>query len=192
MVTSIYSRLLISTLVLCSVLCTALATPDALASSVNTPWPARKPTPALNLTDLDGKTWRTTDLAGKVTVLNFWASWCEPCRDEMPTLARLAKIPFDGQVNALQVLTVNYQESESRVRRFLDVAAIGLPALLDRDGQVTLAWTRRIFPTTVVIDARGQARFTITGEFDWSGRDAEQLLRPLLSAPTLSPNPLRK
>lgn len=173
-------------------LSTALSNNLVMASSIQTPWPSGKAMPAFALIDIDGKTWRSSDLIGKVTVLNFWASWCEPCREEMPALARLANTQFEGQVNSLQVLTVNYQESETRVRRFMESFTPSLPALLDRDGQVTLAWTRRIFPTTVVIDPRGQARFTITGEYNWSGPAAEQLLRPLLITPVLSPKPMRK
>lgn len=152
-----------------------------LASSVNKPWPAKKPLPAFELTDLDGKTWRTADLKGRVTVLNFWATWCEPCREEMPALMQLAKAhPADK----LQVLTVNYQESPEKVRRFMEAGQLVMPTLLDRDGAAARAWTGRIFPTTVVIDSTGRPRFTVTGEFDWVSEEAARLLAPLL-APSL-------
>jgi hypothetical protein len=60
---------------------------------------------------------------------------------------------------------------------------LSLPVLLDPQGKAAAAWTRKIFPTTVVIDQRGKARLTITGEFDWSSAQAQALLQPLLMEP---------
>ena len=86
-----------------------------------------------------------------------------------------------SHADRLQVLTVNYQESPEKVRRFMEAGQIALPALLDRDGTATRAWTSRIFPTTVVLDATGRPRFSVTGEFDWGSAEATRLLAPLLT-----------
>lgn len=148
----------------------------ALASHEITPWPRNKAVPALSLAGLDGQPWQLTRLKGRVVVLNFWATWCEPCRAEMPSLNALAQ----KHPQSLVVLAVNHQEAEPRIRRFMETVEINVPVLLDRDGAAARAWTRRIFPTTVLIDATGRPRFVVTGEYDWGGPDAARLIEPLL------------
>ena len=80
----------------------------------------------------------------------------------------------------LIVVGVNYQESAARIERFVAAAALTFPVLLDRDGAVTRAWTRRIFPTSVLVGPDGRARQVIVGEFDWNGPQAGGLLAALL------------
>jgi len=143
------------------------------------PWGATRPTPPLALTDLDGKTWDLSALQGRAVLVNFWATWCEPCREEMPSLEALAG---RHRADPMVVLTVNYQESETGVRRFLERVPLGLPVLLDRDGSVTKAWTPRVFPTTVSIDRSGRPRHQIVGAVDWNGDEASQWVRDLLAA----------
>ncbi|MBX3657009.1 MAG: TlpA family protein disulfide reductase [Ramlibacter sp.] len=150
------------------------------AASEVRPWPAGRRAPPLALGGLDGRPWRLSDLKGRVVVLNFWATWCEPCRAEMPSLQFLAQ--RHAQDGRLVVLAVNYQEHEARVRRFLEATGLQLSVALDRDGAAAKAWTRRIFPTTVIIDASGRPRFTVTGEYDWAAADADRLIAPLLKA----------
>ena len=150
----------------------------ARAAHVVRPWPPGKPTPALALTDMDGKAWTLEALLGKVVVLNFWASWCEPCRTEMPSLELLAT---RHERAGLTVLTVNFQEALSAIKRFLDVQPVSLPILLDRDGAAAAAWTPRVFPTTVLIDRHGTPRTQVLGELDWLGADARLLIEPLLA-----------
>ncbi len=158
----------------------ACAAPAMGASRVD-PWPADKPTPPLELQDLDDRPWRLADQAGRVTVLNFWATWCEPCQAEMPSLQALAqRHAASGQ---LQVIGVNYQEGAMRVRRFVQRHDLRFPILLDEQGTAARAWTSRIFPTTVLVDARGRPRLSVLGEFDWASAEAGALLAPLLARP---------
>lgn len=157
----------------------ALACPAlTCAASVVRPWPADKPTPLLNLTDLDGKTWSLAALRGQVVVLNFWASWCEPCRAEMPSLELLAT---RHERAGLAVLAVNYKEALPAIKRFLDVQPVLLPILLDRDGMAAAAWTPRVFPTTVLIDRFGVPHTQVLGELDWMAGAARELIDPLLA-----------
>lgn len=143
------------------------------------PWSATRPAPPLSLADLDGKTWDLAGLQGRAVVLNFWATWCEPCREEMPSLQALAR---RHQSDPLAVLTVNYQESEPGIRRFLERVPFSLPVLLDRDGAATKAWTPRVFPTTVLVDRGGRPRHQVVGAVDWAGDEARQWVLDLLAA----------
>ncbi len=140
-------------------------------------WPRGRATPALELPRWEGPLWRLADARGRVVVLNFWASWCEPCLAELPSLERLAQRP---EREGLQVVTVNFRESDSALRRHLARQPLSLPILRDREGDAARAWHVRIFPTTVVIGRDGHARLTVTGEADWSSPAASQWLLPVL------------
>ncbi len=140
-------------------------------------WPEGKAAPALGLTDMDGKTWSLAALKGQPVLLNFWASWCEPCRAEMPSLELVAT---RHERAGLVVLAVNYQEAAPAIKRFLDVSPFSLPVLLDRDGVATAAWTPRVFPTTVLIDRSGTPRHSVHGDLDWMGPVARDLIEPLV------------
>lgn len=135
-------------------------------------WPRNKAAPALDLADLEGRPWSLAQARGKIVLLNFWATWCEPCRNEMPALAQLAR----DQADDLVVVAVNYQETAARVQRFLESVDVPRPILLDPHGAAARAWTRRIFPTTVVVDPRGRPARVVVGEYDWLAADARALL----------------
>jgi thiol-disulfide isomerase/thioredoxin len=143
------------------------------------PWPAGRRAPALRLPVLDGGTWDLATQRGHAVVVNFWASWCEPCRDEMPSLALMAQRHAS---EGLRLVTVNHQEGDRPIRAFLDRLALDLPVLLDRDGLATREWTPRVFPSTVLIDAKGQPRQVVVGEVDWGTAEARRWVAELLSA----------
>jgi thiol-disulfide isomerase/thioredoxin len=158
----------------------ALAMPGfARAAHVMRPWPADKPVPPFGLNDIDGKAWTLAALKGRPLVLNFWASWCEPCRAEMPSLELLAT---RHERAGLAVLSVNYKEPVATIKRFLNALPFSLPILLDSDGEATSAWTPRVFPTTVLIDRSGMPRTLVIGELDWMGGAAREIVEPLLLA----------
>ncbi len=151
---------------------------QVLARHVVRPWPAGRPAPPLDLVDLDGKRWTIDALAGRVVVLNFWATWCEPCRVEMPSLeAMAARKRREGVV----VCAVNYLESPDKIRRFLERAPFKAPILLDSDGDATVAWTPRVFPSTVLVGRDGRPATTVVGELDWEAEEAGALLDPLIA-----------
>jgi len=122
-------------------------------------------TPPLALQDLDGRPHRLEDYRGKVVLINFWATWCEPCRAEMPSLnklrAALAGRPF-------VVLAVNLAEPEARIRRFMQEVALDFPILLDRDTAVAKAWKARILPASFLVGPDGRIRYSVLGEIDWT------------------------
>lgn len=159
----------------------ALALPRlVIASPVIRAWPAGKVTPALCLSDLGGKVWELSALKGQPVLLNFWATWCEPCRAEMPSLELLAA---RHKRAALAVLSINYKEPAAVIGKFLDALPITLPILLDADGEATATWTPRVFPTTVLVDRSGRPRHSVIGELDWTGGVARELVEALLSRP---------
>jgi thiol-disulfide isomerase/thioredoxin len=150
----------------------------ARAASVVRPWPSAKPVPGLDLADLDGKHWTLPTLAGRVVLLNFWATWCEPCRLEMPSLDALARQHAD-----LVLLAVNYKESAETIRGFLQRMPYKATILLDADGDAATEWTPRIFPSTVLIGRNGRPSATVLGDLDWTSASARDLIEPLLAAP---------
>jgi thiol-disulfide isomerase/thioredoxin len=134
--------------------------------------------PGLDLADLDGKRWTLSALAGRVVLLNFWATWCEPCRIEMPSLNALAR-----QHGDLVILAVNYKESAEVIHGFLEHMTYKATILLDADGDAATEWTPRIFPSTVLIGRNGRPTATVLGDLDWTGAAARELIEPLLAAP---------
>ena len=148
----------------------------ALASSEAVRWPEGQPTPEIVLADSQGRTWKLSEARGKVVIVNFWATWCEPCRAEMPSLQSLA----DLYGNELLVLAVNFKERDAKVAQFARAAALNLPMPMDRDGAVAARWGVKVFPSSIVIGRDGKARWRVTGEVDWTGRDAARWIEPLV------------
>lgn len=103
------------------------------------------------LPTLDGVTVRLSDLRGRWVLVNFWATWCAPCREEMPYLDRLAT----DHADRLSVLAVNMRESETAVRTFAEELDLRLPILLQPDDATLLAYYVRGLPISVLIDPDG-------------------------------------
>jgi len=134
-------------------------------------------TPPLALQDLDGRPHRLEDYRGKVVLINFWATWCEPCRAEMPSLnklrAALAGRPF-------VVLAVNLAEPESRVKRFMEQVPLEFPVLLDRDTAVAKGWKARILPASFLVGPDGRIRYSVLGEIDWADERVRSAIQKML------------
>jgi len=160
---------------LCLALPACLGQSLAQAQFDKTPWPRTQATPAIEMVDLDGHRWTSADLKGRVVVLNFWATWCGPCREEMPSLQALHALDPKEVV----VIAVNVKESDSTVQRFVTAQALTLPVVRDPQGELTRRWGVRIYPTTFLIDPAGQARWRVVGEVDWAETKALDWLRSL-------------
>jgi thiol-disulfide isomerase/thioredoxin len=168
-------RSLLSVVLFC---CASLAAAQQLR-----PWSGGA-TPPLALQDLDGRPHSLEDYRGKVVLINFWATWCEPCREEMPSINRLraslAAQPF-------AVLAVNLAEAEPRIRRFMEQVPLDFPVLLDRDSAAAKAWRARVLPVSFLVGPDGRIRYTVIGEYDWTQeavRKAILSLMPPGGAPT--------
>lgn len=110
------------------------------------------PAPDFTLVDLDGNRVTMSELRGRPVILNFWATWCGPCRVEMPDLAALQAEHVDDD---LLVLAVNQAESAEQVRAFLDELELDLTAVLDSKGEVADAYGAFFLPSTMFVDANG-------------------------------------
>jgi thiol-disulfide isomerase/thioredoxin len=134
---------------------------------------AGRPTPGFVLPDLAGSPLRLQDRKGQVVLVHFFATWCEPCREELASLSRLVEGPLGERV---AVLAINVAEVPMRVRRFLDTSPVSFPVVLDADRAVTRAWGISALPTTVVLDASLRARLLVEGDVDWSRPDIISVL----------------
>lgn len=130
------------------------------------------------LKSLRGKTVSLHDLRGKVVFLDFWASWCGPCREEMPYLAMLQKIY--GK-EGFRVVAVNIDNKQQNAVKFLQKLGVKLPALWDEKKQVVKAYDVDTMPTSFLLDITGRVRFVNSGfraeDFQTYKKQIEQLLK---------------
>jgi len=139
------------------------------------PWTGGK-TPHLVLKDLQGATHELADYRGKAVLINFWATWCEPCRDEMPAIQRL-KNRLAGKPFA--VLAVNLAESENKVADYLRRYPVDLTVLLDRNSEMMREWKVRMLPASFLLAPDGSIRYSVIGEFDWTDDKAVEAVTDL-------------
>jgi peroxiredoxin len=132
--------------------------------------------PALALKDLRGRTIRLSDYRGKVVLLNFWATWCPPCRAEMPDLVKWQR---EFRRKGLQVIGITYPPTDvGEVRRFTRSVRVNYPILLGAKETKALFDSGETMPITVVIDREGNIRERIEGIL--LKEEFEQMIMPLL------------
>jgi peroxiredoxin len=136
--------------------------------------------PDFALEDSDGKTWRCSALRGKVVVVNFWATWCPPCRRELPSLEVMHKaVAPKGVV----VIGINAGESWDKVAAFVAdfKPPLTFPLLLDKTGSVLRDWQIKALPTTYVLGRDGRIALRAIGGRNFSQPDALQDVAALTS-----------
>jgi peroxiredoxin len=134
-------------------------------------------TAPLQLADANGASHRLSDYRGKVVLLNFWATWCEPCRAELPSIERLRVALAD---KPFVILAVQMGGSARTARDVAEELGLRFPLLLDRDSSATAAWGVTILPTSFLIGRDGTVAFRHTGELDWSSADSRRRVEALL------------
>ena len=141
-----------------------------------------KPAADLVLKDMDGKTFNLKEHKGHWVFVHFWATWCGPCRREMPTIQKLAEtITADAKLSGkLEIVLVNTAEDDDRVFSFLGIVAPDLNPLMDYDGLVTEHWQPRGIPSSFFIDPQGQQRFLALGGRNWTEPQYLDFIKQLL------------
>ena len=115
---------------------------------------------------------------GHPVLINFWASWCEPCREEMPALQRLAK---RWQARGLTVITVAVADSPWQVSDTLEKLNVQLPVIHDPEQQIIQRWGVSFVPTTLILDARQRIRLRGQGAIDWDAASIDRQLQALFN-----------
>ncbi len=118
--------------------------------------------PDFKLTDLDGKVIQLSELRGQPVFINFWATWCPPCRQEMPDI----QSAYEKYGKTVRFLAVNLTATENSievVRQYMSSNGYTFSALLDRDGSVATLYQVRAIPTSFFIDAEGVIRYKYVG-----------------------------
>ncbi len=118
--------------------------------------------PEFSVSDLNGKTVHLREYIGQPILINFWATWCGPCRREMPYLQQIVEEYADKN---LTVLAVNIQESPGKVKEFLSTNQLSIPVFLDKTGQVAKNYGILSIPTTLFLDSDGVIIQKIVGAF---------------------------
>ena len=131
------------------------------------------------LSDIDGEKFELNSSKGNWVFLHFWASWCGPCRVEMPAIQQLAD-KMKGE--KFQIIMINTAEDEDTVFEFLGSINVELNSLLDVDGQVTEVWKPRGLPTSFLINPEGKVKYQAIGGREWGSPIYINFLKKLLKA----------
>jgi thiol-disulfide isomerase/thioredoxin len=152
---------------------------DVLLKSIGLKKTAMTGAPDFNLLDTNGGPVALSAYRGKLVLLNFWATWCGPCREEMPSMENLSR-NFDGQ--GLAVLAINQRENAALVNKFMKTHGLNFITPLDTTGRVAGYYRVYGIPVSYLIDANGQAIGMKSGPMDWATSAVVEVFRKLIGA----------
>jgi len=160
--------------ILCTTLyCTGMLSANQAIAPMNRPVPA----PSFHLEDPGSNVHQLSDFRGKVVIVNFWASWCAPCREELPSMNRVRAALKQQEV---AMLAINLGEDLEAVNAFIDEFPIDFTVLLDRDGTISQRWQVTGMPTTFVVNPCGEIAYRIIGKREWDSEEILGLIRELI------------
>ena len=136
----------------------------AESAALLTPLPDQPEAPAFELAGPDASIYRLADFKGQPLIVNFWATWCPPCRAEMPSMQRAWE---QLQAEGIGMIAINVGEDAETVQAFLEQIPVSFPLPLDTDSKVSQRWPMRGLPTTFVVGPEGRLVYKATGEREW-------------------------
>lgn len=139
------------------------------------------PAPNFQLYDLTGRLVTLSDYRGRVVLLNFWATWCEPCRVEMPAMEELYRL-FNRRDFEILAVSVD-QQGAAVTRPFIEEMGLTFPILHDADMRVGVAYGARTLPMTFLVNRQGVITRQYFGALDWQSPEGRQLIKKLVAAP---------
>lgn len=146
------------------------------AAEVLSPIPGRVMAPDFTLPDTEGKTHKLSDYRGKTVIINFWTTWCPPCREEIPSMNRAWQ---SLQKEDVIILAINMGEDEDTIFVFSADYPADFPLLLDRDGEVIAEWPVKGLPTTYVVAPDGRIAYRAIGGREWDAPAFMEIIRAL-------------
>jgi thiol-disulfide isomerase/thioredoxin len=150
--------------------------PSAWAQFEKTPGPNSHKTPPLVFRDVTGQVFDVPQMRGKKIILNVWATWCAPCKEELPNLQVFSDLQDPDKV---VVLTLNVKEPPSRAQTFMRSQQIKLPLISDPQGEWAHKLGIKVYPSTLLIDSQGQIKWRIVGEVDWTAVEPQTWVNSL-------------
>ncbi len=132
---------------------------------------------AIKLLDASGNTFNKDDFKGQITVVNFWATWCPPCVQEIPSLNRLKRemtgLPFE-------LISINYAEDKETILNFMEQVNVEFPVLLDHNGDFAKKWKVITYPSTFIIDPSGKIKYGVNAAIEWDDPEFINTIKSLL------------
>lgn len=135
--------------------------------------------PPYELYDISGKRFNANNKTGQVKLISFWASWCPPCVEELPSMNRLLKHYAD---KPFEIISIDFRESKEDIRAFLKDVPVDFPVLLDSDGKTSLAWKVFSFPSSFLVDHNNHIRYSVNRAIDWDNEEVYQIIDQMISA----------
>ena len=163
-------------------LCSMLTTHGSVAAeAVFSPVPGQPAAPPLKLLDMDGKSVDLKKLQGSIVLVNFWATWCPPCKREMPSLQRLWQ-KMEKQTK-LRVVAVNIGEDADTAFAFMGTLELmpTFPIVFDKDSAVLRSWPVKGLPTTFLINRKGHIVYRAIGGRNFDSPESVELISKLLA-----------
>jgi thiol-disulfide isomerase/thioredoxin len=131
----------------------------------------------IRLKDINGNLYNITDYKNRVTVVNFWATWCTPCIKEIPSLNNLRD---SMQGKPFELISINYAEEAQTIKEFMQMVDVGFPVLLDEQGQQSANWKVIVFPSTFIIGRDGKIHYGVNAGIEWDTPEVLSILNKLL------------
>jgi thiol-disulfide isomerase/thioredoxin len=135
-------------------------------------------TPGFKLENMEGAKVSLDDYKGRVVLLNFWATWCPPCKEEMPAMENLHK---EFHSKGLSIVAIDDYEKRETVEKFLKKNPYTFDILLDPTGKTSEAFKAMMLPTSFIIDKEGNAIGKVVGMREWDGEASKALFKELLN-----------